>query len=98
MFGIGGYGFRYGQRTDRREKGAFDILVRQRSKKEDSMSVTVGRLADRLLSLVVPRTTAAAATQAECWHCSHPEIGRWCTRDCVGGVCEPWRCQGCGSC
>jgi hypothetical protein len=58
------------------------------------MTRTIGRLADRLLSMVVPQTNASAATQTKCVACNI-RMSRICTRDCINGVCEPWRCGAC---
>ncbi|EXG82681.1 hypothetical protein CryarDRAFT_3881 [Cryptosporangium arvum DSM 44712] len=55
------------------------------------------RLADRLLSLIAPSTTASAAMQTQCFSCSTTRA-KLCRRDCIQGVCEPWGCGSCGSC
>ena len=61
------------------------------------MTRTIGRLADRLLSVVVPKTTAAAAWQSKCEHCTST-YSRICWRLCYGGQCDPWGCDSCGTC
>lgn len=56
------------------------------------------RLADRLLSLVVPSTTASAASDTKCVYCSGT-YSKVCIRDCYPQTgCGPWVCAGCGSC
>ncbi|GAA3746403.1 hypothetical protein GCM10022225_32710 [Plantactinospora mayteni] len=59
--------------------------------------MSIGRLADKVLSLVVPKMSASAAQQTSCMYCSSTYSKR-CVRDCIGGVCEPWRCASCGTC
>jgi hypothetical protein len=61
------------------------------------MTRMIGRLADRVLSRVVPQTEAAAATQTSCQYCSGT-YSKLCYRDCIGGRCEPWWCYSCGTC
>jgi len=62
------------------------------------MSRTVGKLADRLLSLVAPKATAAAGyVEYSCNQCDQYRRQmwhRWCTVD----GCGPWYGGGCGSC
>lgn len=56
------------------------------------MTRMAGRLADRLLSLVVPGIKAAAAMQTRCERCGSSTRSQLCRRDCVRGVCTPWSC------
>ena len=52
------------------------------------MTRTVGKLADRLLSAVVPHATAAAGYEYRCVSCGSPYTRRdW--RYCAGS-CSPW--------
>jgi hypothetical protein len=67
------------------------------------MTRVIGRLADQLLSIVVPTVAAHAARQLKCMRCWEPPSSRgwFYQRDCVRGVCEPWgRVPGtyCGQC
>jgi hypothetical protein len=60
------------------------------------MTRTIGKLADRLLSAVVPQTTAAAETETKCVKCA-PSSSNYnikCTRYCFGS-CGPWYCGQC---
>ncbi|MEV1329728.1 hypothetical protein AB0J20_09155 [Micromonospora costi] len=59
--------------------------------------MSIGRLADKVLSLVVPRMNASAAMQTTCMYCSST-YSKICRRDCIRGVCEPWGCSSCGTC
>ncbi|MFG1923030.1 hypothetical protein [Cryptosporangium sp. NPDC048952] len=59
------------------------------------MTQTIGKLADRLLSAVVPRTTAAAGYETWCFSCGG--TNQRCTRYCSGN-CSPWYCDACGTC
>jgi hypothetical protein len=61
------------------------------------MTRTIGKLADRLLSVVVPKTTASAVTQTKCQWCTST-YSRRCYRDCYGGQCEAWWCDSCNTC
>ena len=56
------------------------------------MTRMTGRLADRLLSLVLPGIKASAATQTKCVQCGSGTRSKICRRDCINGVCEPWGC------
>ena len=63
------------------------------------MTRTIGKLADRLLSVVVPRTTALASYETRCVACRYNvSIGQKQTRYCSSG-CSPWYnvgdCAGC---
>ncbi|GAA0241072.1 hypothetical protein [Cryptosporangium japonicum] len=55
------------------------------------------RLADRLLALIAPSTTASAAMQTKCIYCAST-YSKLCRRDCIQGVCEPWGCGSCQTC
>ena len=59
------------------------------------MTRTIGKLADRLLSAVVPQTTAAAGYEYTCRSCGGTNAK--CSRYCSGN-CSPWYCDACGTC
>jgi hypothetical protein len=59
------------------------------------MTRTIGKLADRMLSVVVPRTTAAAGYEYTCWYCGGTNARCW--RYCAGD-CSRWYCDACGTC
>ena len=63
------------------------------------MTRTVSRLADRLLSKVVPQGKASADSQQWlCLQCGQYTKGLW-TRLCDNyGNCSGWYSYGCGSC
>ncbi|MEV6923330.1 hypothetical protein AB0M46_02290 [Dactylosporangium sp. NPDC051485] len=63
------------------------------------MTRIIGRLADRLMSVVVPRTTATAGYETECHSCFLGGGGTdslW-TRYCAGS-CSKWYIGKCGTC
>jgi hypothetical protein len=61
------------------------------------MTRTIGRIADRLLSVVVPQTSASAGWYSKCVYCSGT-YSKLCTQFCYSSGCTPWSCQSCGSC
>ena len=61
----------------------------------DHMTRTIGKLADRLLSAVVPQTTAAAEVLYKCAPCGGTNA--LCRQYCFGN-CGPWYCDTCGTC
>jgi hypothetical protein len=57
------------------------------------MNRMVGRLADRLVSLVVPGVNAFAVTETKCVRCGSSTRSKVCTRWCLGqAACLPWSC------
>ncbi|MDL4772524.1 MULTISPECIES: hypothetical protein [Thermomonosporaceae] len=61
------------------------------------MARSVLRLADQLVSRLVPRAEASAATQTKCVCCAST-YSKICYRDCISAVCEPWGCRACNTC
>lgn len=60
------------------------------------MTRTIGKLADRLLSAVVPHTSAAAEYEYKCEPC-YTSYNKRCSRYCASG-CSAWYCEKCGTC
>ena len=56
------------------------------------MTRMAGRLADRLLSLVVPGIQASAAVQTKCVQCGMSTRSKFCKRDCAPDGCGKWVC------
>lgn len=60
------------------------------------MTRTIAKLADRLLSVVVPQTTATAGMEYRCLFC-YGSIMQKSWRYCAGD-CSQWYYDPCGSC